>query len=231
LLMVSIAASYSYLTDTGFYYILVSEKKADTLDYFGEYYINPVVRMSPYLVGLWLGCMLKEFKDGKKNLYSSLKESTWKCLMSFMGGLLVLIFLVFYPRTLQKGEKWTQGFAETWSTFSRPLFVIGVFMIVAPCLAGNLRPIRRFLSNMYFVIIARLSYSGYLVHFIVIEVMYWDNNLLTGVSQYYQMGLSFAFMMTSCAFAVILYLLAEKPFANIETLFINKKKEGKSGKS
>jgi len=230
LLLVSFAVSYAEMTNTGIYYVFVADKDANGIDYFGDYYINPVVRMSPYLVGIWLGCTFKDYKDGKRNIFSALQESTKKCWLSFIGGILLMSFLVFYPRTVQKGYHWSDGFAETWSTFSRPLFALGAFMTVMPCLTGRFHVVRTFMSQFYFLVISRLSFSGYLMHFMLMEMLIYDNDQLIGLSQRFQTCLSFAFLIASCACGLVLYLLAEKPFANIELLFMGEKKEAEKKK-
>ncbi len=112
--------------------------KGDSDDYMGNYYHNPVVRMTPYLLGLYLGFIFKEYKQGKRNFFNWIQESKFWSVVSAIFGLIILLFTTFFPRGPQMGDHWESGYAMTWNIFSRTLFVIGIFLIIAPGLVGNL---------------------------------------------------------------------------------------------
>lgn len=61
-----------------------------------------------------------------------------------------------------------------YNTFSRPVFVLGVGLIIAPCFVGRLRVIRGFLGAELFAFLAKLTYVGYLIHCLVIMWMKFD---------------------------------------------------------
>ena len=216
LMTTSIVFAYYFSVDTGYSYLLTPSKGASTEDYMTEYYINPSVRMSPYLVGVWLGIIFREYKDGKRNFFTHLKRSRVLSLATLFFGLALLAFLVFFPRTTQNGDKWTQGFAVTWNTFSRPAFALGVFFLTAPVLAGSLEGFRDFMGNYYFTVIAKLSYCGYLIHLVFLQMIFSLPEQYYGFSQGYQACLTFAVALVSLVGALVIHLLVEKPIANLE---------------
>jgi len=221
LMTISIVTSYVYSADSDFTFLLLAlEKGQNTGEYMSQYYINPMVRMSPYLVGLWLGFMFKEWKEGEKNLFSWLKASQKRSILCCLGGTALLGFILFYPRVLQTGDTWTNGFALTWSTFARPLFGIALFMITAPCLVGNMPNLTRAMSNYYFLIVARISYAGYLVHLIVLQIVIYGQTQFYGLNQSYQAGMAIALFLAACVAAIALHLFVEKPMTNLEGILL-----------
>jgi len=229
LMTISIITSYVYSADSDFTFLYMSLSKGQsTSTYMSQYYINPMVRMSPYLVGLWLGFMFKEWKEGEKNLFSWLKQSQMRSLLCVLGGVCLLGVIIFYPRVLQTGTEWTNGFALTWSTFARPLFGLALFMITAPCLVGNMPNLTRMLSNYFFLIIARISYAGYLVHLIVLQIVIYGQTQFYGLNQSYQAGLAISFFLAACFAAIILHLFIEKPATNLEGLLLGGGKKKRS---
>jgi len=234
LILVSTMAAYNYSSNSGVYFLLQmftgGASSGDVNDYMANYYGNTIVRMSPYLLGLYLGFIFKEFKQGKKNFFSWLQESNFRSAVCAIIGFEILLFTTFFPRGLQMGDHWDDGFAMTWNISARTLFAVGIFLIIAPGLVGKLKTFSAFMSNYYFTIISRVSYSAYLVHLIILQIVFTNTDQLFGLSQGYEAMIGFAVAVISIFAAMVLYLLIEKPIINIETRILNKKKPAKSGK-
>jgi len=226
LIFISFVASYYESVNTGNTYILAGGLKGDhTGNYMFDYYANPIVRMAPYLLGLILGFIFREYKNGEYNVFRTLKNSKSKSFICAISGFILILVLVFYPRTIQNGDKWTDGFAMTWSIFGRSLFAIGIFMLTAPGLVGNLKPFTHFMGNYYFTLISRLSYTGYLIHYVFLFVVVYDSSQFLGLNPSFSMSLAFSIFIFSCFGALVIHLLVEKPFVNIETKIISKKRQ------
>ena len=228
LFLMSMMAAYNYSSNSGVYYMLEIFTKGggDVTDYMANYYGNPIVRMAPYLLGLYLGFLFKEFKQGKKNFFSWIKESNFKSAVCAIVGFEILLFITFFPRGLQMGDQWSSGFSMTWGISGRTLFALGVFLIIAPGLVGNLKTLGAFLSNYYFTLISRISYCGYLVHLIILQIVSANTDQVPGFNQGNESMIGFAIAVISCFAAIVLHLLIEKPVINIETRILNKKKDG-----
>lgn len=127
-------------------------------------------------------------------------------------GLAILAFVVFFPRLLQVGYKWTQAFHSMCLNFGRSLFPFAILMVTLPCLLGVKGSlIRTLLDKPIFNFIARISYGIYLVHGLVIlyianmkryDTYFWISDLYVN---------SLAVIVLSCVFGLLLTLFAEMP--------------------
>ena len=199
LLIVSLTASFYESMETGTTFFLAPQLKGDhPNNYMLDYYMNPLVRMSPYLLGLSFGFTFREYKNGEYNYFQTLKNSKSKSLLSVFLGLVLILFIVFYPRTLQTGQKWTDGFAMTWNAFSKPLFGLAIFLLTAPGLVGNFKPFTRFMSNYYFTLISRISYPGYLIHYLFLFINVYDSDQFRGLNEGYAMRIALGLFFLAC---------------------------------
>jgi len=236
LILISTMCAYSFSSNSGMYYMLQlftgggnpAENMAKYNEYLANYYYNPLVRMSPYLLGLYLGFLYKEYKAGQKNFFSWIQESNSRSMICATLGFATLVFTTFYPRTLQTGDHWTSGFAMTWNVAGRTLFAIGIFLLITPGLVGNLPTLSAFLSNYYFTLISRVSYSGYLIHLALLLFVFYNSDQIAGVSQMYESMIAFSVAVLSCFVAAIFYLVVEKPIVNLEGKLLHKKKPAKA---
>ena len=63
---------------------------------------------------------------------------------------------------------WPTWIAALYNAFSRPLFVLGLSLIIFPTFVGRGRCIKAFLSADFFSVTAKLVFGVYLVHDLVI---------------------------------------------------------------
>jgi len=224
LIIVSSVTSYLYCLKTGVsFFPLAILKGTDPTEFMSNFYPNPVVRMSTTMFGLWLGIMFKEYKAGEKNIFNKLQESSRLSLLSLVLGIIVLVFVIFFPGTLIIGM-WSDIFAMTWNTFGRLLWAVGIFLVTAPCLVGNLKFVRSILGSFIFNLVTRVSYGGYLVHLALLFMILYGSNEYYNLSPAIQISLALLVFVVSCIIAVALHLLVEKPITNIETKVLNAKK-------
>jgi len=130
-------------------------------------------------------------------------------------GVILLIFIIYFPRTIQVGIQWPEVAEILWSTFSKPLWAIGIFLITAPCLVGNQSLLNRFLSHYYFVALSKISYSSYLVHFALIQMLIYGSHQYYSLSKDFQLRIVLFISLTSFIGGFIIYLMIEKPIHNL----------------
>jgi len=228
LIVVSVIASYIFCIKTGVNFLPIAILEAkDTTNFMQNFYPNPIVRMSTSLIGLWFGILFKEYRDGDTNLFTWIKGSTQKSVGSFIGGIILMLYLIFYPRRLQEGAVWSDAFAMTWNIFGRLLWAVGLFFVTAPCLVGNLKHVRTFLRWRIFNAMAKASYGGYLLHLIVLQIVVYGNDQYYSLSEEGQTRLAFFVFMVSSVGGLILQLLIEKPIINIEAKLLHIQKESR----
>jgi len=78
-----------------------------------------------------------------------------------------MLLVVYYPRTTQMGDQWSELFAYIWQTLCRPVFVTGLFLFVSPMIVGHLDWLRELMAGNIFALISKLTYTGYLCHYMV----------------------------------------------------------------
>ena len=229
LLLISIVSSYLYSIKTGIaFYPFAEIENVNTADYISEAYPNPLVRMSVCIAGLWVGIIFKEYKQGQTNIFSWIQRTTARSIISFVSGLGILTFITFYPRVTQTGQTWSEGFAMTWNTFGKLLWVAGLFLLTAPCLVGNLRPVSLFLRCSMFNVIAKISYGGYLLHYIFLYMVLFQSRQIFHLSEVNELSLALLLFVMACAGSIVLQLLVEKPMIDLESKLLGTNKQRKA---
>ncbi len=79
--------------------------------------------------------------------------------------------LTFAMRPVQIDPKaWSDHLQNFIAASSRPLYVVAVFFVVLPALLGSRDIIARTMSCDFFAWTARITFTGYLVHLMIIYV-------------------------------------------------------------
>ena len=226
LLAISVTASYLYSLKTGVYFFPQAILDGtNIIPYMLSAYPSPIVRMSTCLVGLWLGILFKEYKEGQKNFFTWIQERGCAGLISFFSGVGLLSLVFFYPRTLQTGDPWSPVFAMTWNTFGRILWVLGLFLLTAPCLVGNLKPVRWVLGSYIFNLVTKVSYGGYLLHLVFLDMTVYGSTELFTLSQGEETILTLFVFAMACGGSIVLQVLIEKPIINLEASMLLQKRK------
>uniref|UniRef100_A0A3Q0KKR7 NRF domain-containing protein n=1 Tax=Schistosoma mansoni TaxID=6183 RepID=A0A3Q0KKR7_SCHMA len=139
-----------------------------SLSSFTTIYLKPYTRWSTYAIGLLLGWFLEKHINILKNV-----NSKTKVLIGLIGACLSSIFCVstvygLYGLLSGKVEPFTTFGAATYTAFHRPIFILGIAIVVSMCALGCGGPIQWILTLSVFRVPSRLTYTAYLVHPIVI---------------------------------------------------------------
>lgn len=91
------------------------------------------------------------------------------CLV--LGAMIQFMVMTFNKIINWYPERWSLGWSLTYLVSSRPLYVIGLALMVMPLILGNkvLEPLTRFLSHRYWAPYARLTYGVFLCNSIFME--------------------------------------------------------------
>ena len=107
-----------------------------------------------------------------------------------------------------------------WDAISRPLFVLGMMLVLLPTFEGRLSWLKIFMSLGLFQIIGKLTYTSYLIH---INIMSAYSLSRSGTTSYSRDGTAYKFFgiyILSYIAAYFLSVLSEWPFLNIEKLIL-----------
>ncbi|TNN15735.1 Nose resistant to fluoxetine protein [Schistosoma japonicum] len=134
---------------------------------FTTVYIKPYTRWSTYAIGLLCGWLLEKYTNILQDVGIKMKV-----MLALIGICLSSIFCVstvygLYGLLSGKVEPFSTVGAAAYTAFHRPIFVLGVAIVVSMCALGCGGPIHSILTLPVFCVPARLTYTAYLVHPIV----------------------------------------------------------------
>lgn len=140
----------------------MSTDGAISLDFFEKVYVAPWCRIGPFLIGMITKLLLE--------YYHSHMSSLSKIIYTIISILFALICIYFpfysnhFPRIV----------LIIYQSISRQCWAFAIGWLVFTCSLNPSGLINRILSWSYWTIIARLSYSTYLIHAILILVQVYN---------------------------------------------------------
>lgn len=209
--------------------------------FMNDYYYKPWCRAPPYLFGVFLGILYKEFTNRNKECEENkdLRNNTFlnslkKHMISnsivrysfYVIGLFLTLFLSFFPKTIQDDPNaWSQNFVLFWLGFQRLLFVIALTFLFMNTLLISKDIIAKILSWTPFGVISNISFCAYLVHYFIIErsflgsrqSLYYDSE---SVLYMYFADIFFTLIIAGC-----LSVFVELSFINLEKFIKGDKKK------
>lgn len=153
-------------------------------NYFLDVYIKPYARWTPYFMGLYSGIFYFNYQNAELQQNNSLNirlaqlkatmQSNKLVRIAFEWiGVCIMAFIVLIPRTLQLGFTWPQIIHSIYFCFSKPLFIIGMTMMILPTILGIKNSFfRLILDCTLFNCVAKVSFCTYLVHLMFIYQFY-----------------------------------------------------------
>ncbi|CAH0554821.1 unnamed protein product [Brassicogethes aeneus] len=150
-------------------------------DYMSKYYFQTYARLGPYVIGMLFGWVIYKLKEDKGLIQISQKYNKmiiFTLWVIIFTGLLACTYGGSDIITAKETGIWARTF---YNGFNRNAWAISVCLMVTMCVAGYGGPVNGFLSLPVFQILSKLSYSMYLVHYLVINV----RNMSTKVGLYF----------------------------------------------
>lgn len=190
-------------------------KSTATMSYANSIYIKPWDRIATYVIGLVLGYIL--YKGFKFSMLSRLAK-----LLVYAGLWCVTVVSVFW---LSYGLYFTwhghtPGRFENflYITLSRPIWGLGLAAIIFACHNGYGWVIDSFLSMKVWTPLSRMTFNAYLMHPIVITVIYGQLQTAVHYTDITMAVYTVAFVVFSYAGAAIVCVMVEFPLSTIEML-------------
>ena len=185
--------------------------------------------MAAYMVGVLLAQLYYDRKLALKGvrkaentignccfkLYRHNSSFAWSS--AFLGVALTTFNISIYGSAINSTYgKWNLAESMVYNGFSRPLFVFGMMLVLMPTFEGRLPWLFSFMSNPLFVVLGRLTYCAYLMHFTVILSYYFSldsSNYFTHTNAiYHYIGI----YVLSYAVALGVSVIIEAPLLTIE---------------
>eukprot|EP00466_Bigelowiella_natans_P013155 jgi/Bigna1/72599/fgenesh1_pg.20_\ len=194
----------------------------DSSPYHDFYYNPPWMRAPAYLIGVILGMGYFEWRQRKLSIP---KEYRFH-----VQNLMAIVVAVLFGSTVWGAQKANDGIPSSMSysdnnayiALSKPAWSIGVGMMLLMCFEGLGGPVGWLLSRPLFSYIAKLTFLMYLLHPMVLALMFF--NKLTPI-HYSAVNFSFnyiAAVFATMAIAFLAHLFVELPLAALQTLLMAK---------
>lgn len=181
--------------------------------YWDMVYTKPYCRIQPYLIGILVGYMFHRVPKDSVKMNACVGFLGWT-VMGALGG--AVVSTVPTPYT---GSDWPPVVNIIYLSVSRIIWTLYVAWVASVCHYGHGGWVNAVLSHNIWAPLARLGYSTYLVHPILIK-LYLSS---LGTPPYLSLQLmSFTYAgicLISYVCAAILLLMVEYPLRNLEKLF------------
>jgi peptidoglycan/LPS O-acetylase OafA/YrhL len=186
---------------------------------------KPYTKIYAIFLGIGMALIYDSIQIYKVNLANNIEfKSSWKwlahnkCLIlfSYLIGLTAIGYTTLAPLPANTAPmKWTHLQNTLFITFSRPLFLIGIMLIMTNLVLENGRLLRNALSASFWVPLSRLSYVIYLI-FPVINACVISSLpqslFLSYITMFYLLAFNFVFCIIV---GFVLNLFLEAPLYNL----------------
>lgn len=220
-LLINLGIIISLSLNAGFaYYYKFTPYAAENA--YGRYnsvvYEKPYMRINVYFVGMLAAFLLHHLESTN----SQKKRMSWGVwiLVYLISGLL-MFFSVFgtYGLYQNRGE-WKDAQKLIYLTFSRFGWSVGLAIMMHTFYVGHGWLLRKFFEWRIWSVLARLSFSAYLYHPIVMTVVYYSSRQMFYYSPWTIIVNFLAFILLSFAVSLVSFMLIERPLMNLEKIII-----------
>ena len=184
-----------------------------------DIYISPYCRMGSYLVGVVTGFILHRTKGQPVRMHRALVAAGW--VVSIALGLMIVYGLKDY----YVGPGMTITMSAFYTAFARIAWGMAVAWVIFTCHTGYGGPVNAFLSWKIWVPLARLTYTVYLIHMILLFVLGSTARTPYYMTDWTIVRLYMATVMASYSLAVVVSTLFEAPGLALEKVLFDKKKQ------
>ena len=125
-----------------------------------EIYTSVLPHMAPYCLGILAGFLL--FKRRTPNINRYIVFIVW------ITAITVAFTILIWTQKWNEGERWTPLSSATYAGLHRFLWALVLFWITFACSTSHGGFINSFLAWNFFKFLSKLSFSFFLIHFLVI---------------------------------------------------------------
>lgn len=193
-------------------------------EYMTMMYGKPYTRAAPWLLGIACGFLHLE------------KRPLTNRLVVYVGWLIsavIMLLCVYGPsKQFTGGKTELQPLVDTWNssdnlmyyTFSKLGWSLALSFLMYSMAQGWGGVARRFLGAPFWNPLARLTYSTYLLHPIIMFVVYFSHRQYFSYDPVYMAVIFVGMVFLSFCAATVMFLVLERPMTNMEKLLLPHKK-------
>ncbi|XP_071455245.1 nose resistant to fluoxetine protein 6-like [Hetaerina americana] len=198
-----------------FYRDFLFDPRSDV--YFNDVYIKSHMRAGPYFAGLIGGYLFFRFR-----LYEVKIPKPWAWGMFILGNILLQVVMFSGAIFYMPGRPYDPLESAFYAALQRFAWGVGICLLLIALSSGRIAFISKVLEWTPFVVLGKLTYCAYLVHFIFQLFSLGGDRSPKYVTNYLMFLLTAGDISFVFFFALLLYLMVEAPFRNIAKLIIFK---------
>lgn len=207
---------------------------------YGLIYNKPFSRISPFLIGVVVAWIYKNHKDSEKNKADLLspKNNTYGdvfervCLsivgverirkILYLAGVALIIWVNFIVEVLDRDgqDEWTQNQKSAYLVFHRFLFTLGFSFLVFPMMLGYCGQMKSFLSLPIFQVLARSSYSLYMIHPLLLIYFSFSRSQAIITDGFYLFVTNVCLFAIAHIISIIVTIVVELPLLSLERKYL-----------
>ncbi|XP_045468714.1 nose resistant to fluoxetine protein 6-like [Harmonia axyridis] len=185
-----------------------------------EYYFKTHARFGPYVIGMLAGYLIHKMRSGGKKVKLNIFVSFIAWVLT-IGALVACTFDGFNLRN-DTDNALIDGM---YVGFNRSIWSCALAMVVILCVSGNGGLINTFLSCPLMQFLSKLSYSMYLVHYLIILAVNLSGRDTMHFSNYEAIFQFFSFFILTVVVSVFYTLLFESPMIILERIIFSRAKK------
>ena len=205
--------------------------------YFDYYSSKPYNRVGPYVLGMACAYIIYSYRKHQDTsevydrfalFIAKLHEVWYIRVISFAVGLSLITILIFsqlstikYPGDYSEYNSWSNAQNYVFIAFERPVYGLGLSMMILPMLLGHFRPLIRALSIYPWSVLARFSFAVFLIHTAIVQVIMKSQKTVMMADEYSNTRYTMYLLIVCMAFALPIVLLIEMPAVNLEKLIFS----------
>ncbi|WKY08446.1 hypothetical protein Q1695_007737 [Nippostrongylus brasiliensis] len=189
-----------------------------TVEFMVKVYEPFYIRITPYLVGIFIGQMLLITRTKRPNLNPLASGALW------VAAVVIAFTVILVPYDYQNGGYWTPLERASYYSFSRLGWALSVGWVVFAVNRGYGGLVTRFMSLKFWIPLGRLTYCSYLCHMLVANYVFRLGTAsihYDGLWDMYVHGIIPVLFLTFL-FALAMSLFFEMPAARIEAMFFSR---------
>ncbi|XP_023215921.1 nose resistant to fluoxetine protein 6-like [Centruroides sculpturatus] len=179
-------------------------------------YFKPYIHIGPYMVGMALGYLF--LRKPKIQIKPIIQIALW------LSSTAIAMSIVYSTAPWNGGYGYSVEIATIYSAFSKTAWSLSVAWLIYACITGHAGFINTILSWKAWIPFSRLSFTIYLIHPLVQWVYMAYQHERMYPSHHTGIYLIFGHFMISLGIALVVSLMLESPFMNLEKIIFSRKR-------
>eukprot|EP01102_Stenamoeba_stenopodia_P013201 TRINITY_DN4252_c0_g1_i1.p1 TRINITY_DN4252_c0_g1~~TRINITY_DN4252_c0_g1_i1.p1 ORF type:complete len:656 (-),score=116.58 TRINITY_DN4252_c0_g1_i1:75-2042(-) len=182
--------------------------------YYNHIYTKPYTRAPPYILGIMAAVY---YLTLEKRGSAFTKISRPILVFGYIFAAACMLVTSYATKTLYEfGHTWTVAENVMYITFSRFVFVMGVAILMHFCFCGYGGVLKSIFEWSAWTPLARLTYTAYLLHPVIIWVTYCNRTQLFHYDGFVMTDEFISHVVLAYSAAAGAFILLEKPMMNLE---------------